>query len=46
MIKLSLIFKWYREDFEKDWLNYRSLEDFLAAHAQSVKRDDSEIEKR
>lgn len=45
MIKLSLIFKWYREDFEKDWLNYRSLEDFLAAHADTLNLSNAMIAK-
>lgn len=28
-VELSSIFKWYREDFEKGWKGYESLEDFL-----------------
>lgn len=35
-IELSSIFKWYRKDFEKGWLGYHSLEDFLLAHAQTL----------
>lgn len=33
-IKLSPIFKWYREDFEKGWKGFDRLEDFLLSHAQ------------
>jgi len=28
-VKLSSIFKWYKQDFEKGWLGYASLESFL-----------------
>ncbi len=36
VIKLSSIFKWYREDFEQGWLGYHRLEDFLIAHAAAL----------
>ena len=29
---MSSIFKWYREDFEKGWLGFHSLEGFIAAY--------------
>ncbi|MGO3343818.1 MAG: DUF547 domain-containing protein [Marinomonas sp.] len=35
-LNLSSIFKWYREDFEKGWHGYYSLEDFLVAHAHDL----------
>ena len=35
-LQLSAIFKWYREDFEKGWSGYNSLEDFLVDHAQAL----------
>ncbi|MCR8921873.1 DUF547 domain-containing protein [Dasania sp. GY-MA-18] len=35
-IKLSSIFKWYREDFEKGWRGFFRLEDFLLAHAAEM----------
>lgn len=35
-IKLSSIFKWYREDFEKGWQGYNRLEDFLLDHADAL----------
>lgn len=35
-IHLSSIFKWYREDFEKGWMNYHSLESFLLNYASAL----------
>lgn len=35
-MKLSAIFKWYREDFEKGWLDFLSLEEFLVANAKAL----------
>ena len=35
-IRLSSIFKWYREDFEKGWQGFARLEDFLLAHADDL----------
>ncbi len=35
-IKLSVIFKWYREDFEKGWQGFNRLEDFLLIHADEL----------
>jgi len=35
-LKLSSIFKWYREDFEKGWLEFHALEDFLLAHEEAL----------
>ena len=53
-IKLSSIFKWYREDFEKGWKGFNRLEDFLLAHsyelgistpvAEKLKTGDTDIE--
>ena len=40
-IKLSSIFKWYREDFEKGWHGFKRLEDFLLVHAADLKLSDS-----
>ncbi|MBV1959344.1 MAG: DUF547 domain-containing protein, partial [Pseudomonadales bacterium] len=31
-LEVSAIFKWYREDFEKGWLGFHSLEGFFAAY--------------
>ncbi len=33
---LSPIFKWYREDFEKGWLGYHSLNNFLGDYSESL----------
>jgi hypothetical protein len=35
-LEVSAIFKWYRQDFEKGWLDYTSLEQFLAHHAEAL----------
>lgn len=36
VLKVSSIFKWYREDFEKGWQSVESLEQFLADHAEDL----------
>ncbi len=35
-LQLSSIFKWYREDFEKQWKGYAQLEEFLLEHADAL----------
>ncbi len=35
-LRLSPIFKWYREDFEKGWHGFNRLEDFLMVHAEDL----------
>jgi len=35
-LQLSSIFKWYREDFEKQWKGYGRLEEFLLQHADAL----------
>ncbi len=45
IIKLSSIFKWYREDFEKGWHGYRRLEDFLLAHTSDLELSNSMVKK-
>jgi hypothetical protein len=32
-LEVSMIFKWFREDFEQGWLGYNKLEDLFARHA-------------
>jgi hypothetical protein len=32
-LEVSMIFKWFREDFEQGWLGYRQLNDVFARHA-------------
>ncbi len=36
VLKVSSIFKWYREDFEKGWRSINSLKQFLADHAEDL----------
>ncbi len=45
IIKLSSIFKWYREDFEQGWLGYQQLEEFLVAHAADLNLPSTLVEK-
>ena len=35
-LEISSIFKWYRTDFEKGWLGYQSLEQFLSEYADAL----------
>ena len=44
-LALSSIFKWYREDFEKGWKGYSSLEQFLIDHAADLSLTPEEIQK-
>jgi hypothetical protein len=39
ILEISSLFKWYRQDFEKGWLGYQSLEQFLADHGESLGLD-------
>lgn len=36
ILRVSLIFKWYRQDFEKGWQSIHSLEQFFADHAEDL----------
>ena len=44
-LKLSAIFKWYREDFEKGWMKVNTLEDFLMAYADALSLPPATIKK-
>ncbi|WP_369920130.1 DUF547 domain-containing protein [Marinomonas polaris] len=44
-LALSSIFKWYREDFEKGWKSYSSLEQFLVDHAADLSLTPEEVQK-
>ncbi len=39
-IYLSSIFDWYEEDFEKGWLGYQSLDEFIIKHATALELSD------
>ncbi len=45
VLELSAIFKWYRGDFEKGWLDYHSLDQFLLAYSSDLGLSD-QAEKR
>jgi hypothetical protein len=40
-LELSSIFKWYREDFEKGWKGYTSLDAFIRHYASFMSLPDS-----
>jgi hypothetical protein len=42
-LKVSLIFKWYRMDFEHGWRGARTLADFCALYAQDLQLDANQI---
>mgnify|MGYP003385660844 CR=1 FL=1 len=42
-LEVSSIFKWYREDFEKGWLGFDSLEDFFAAYKSELGINDEQL---
>ncbi len=42
-LEVSSIFKWYREDFEKGWLGFDSLEEFFAAYAVQLGMTDEQL---
>jgi hypothetical protein len=37
------LFKWYREDFERDWRNIDSLNQFLISYAPELGLDETNI---
>lgn len=43
-LELSSIFKWYREDFEKGWKGYHSLEAFLSDYSSALSLNTQAIE--
>jgi hypothetical protein len=45
IVKLSSIFKWYREDFEKGWRGFNRLEDFMLAHGEALGLPESMVTK-
>ena len=44
-IELSSIFKWYRDDFEKGWLGYESLEGFLLKYSNALGLSEKQVSK-
>ncbi|WCN10964.1 DUF547 domain-containing protein [Marinomonas mediterranea] len=44
-LELSSIFKWYKEDFEKGWMGYTSLFDFLASYQEALHLTDEQQRK-
>ncbi|GAB3487351.1 DUF547 domain-containing protein [Marinomonas epiphytica] len=42
-LEISSIFKWYKEDFEKGWKGYQSLESFLAHYGEYLSLSEGDI---
>jgi len=42
-LKVSMIFKWYREDFEKGWRSIESFEQFFADYAEDLGLTEEEV---
>ena len=40
VLEVSSLFKWYRQDFEKGWLGFQSLGQFLASYDQALGLDE------
>lgn len=45
VLRISPIFDWYREDFEKGWQGIDSVEEFLLAYANALGLDDRQRER-
>jgi hypothetical protein len=45
VVKLSSIFEWYREDFERGWQGFKRLEDFLLAHADALNLSTTQMQR-
>ncbi len=45
VLEVSSLFKWYRQDFEKGWLGFQSLGQFLASYSQALGLDEKTAEK-
>ncbi len=45
VLEVSSLFKWYRQDFEKGWLGFQSLGQFLASYGQALGLDEMTAEK-
>lgn len=44
-LKVSSIFKWYRQDFEKGWGSFNSLPQFFASYSRALSISDSDVQK-
>lgn len=42
-LQVSNIFKWYREDFEKGWGGFNSLQDFFTAYRENLQISEADI---
>ena len=44
-LKLSSIFKWYRQDFERGWGGFKELSQFLITYRQALEFSDSDVQR-
>ena len=44
-LQVSSIFKWYREDFEKGWMGFESLQQFFSQHGALLGLTDDDIDR-
>jgi len=44
-LKVSSIFKWYREDFERGWKDFHTLDDFLISFRDVLELSDGEVKR-
>ncbi|MFO1387098.1 MAG: DUF547 domain-containing protein [Chitinivorax sp.] len=44
-LKVSSIFKWYRQDFEKGWGGFNSLPQFFGSYSKALGISDSDVQK-
>lgn len=45
VLKLSSIFKWYRQDFERGWGGYQELPQFLIVYRQALGLSDKDVQR-
>lgn len=44
-LKVSSIFKWYKNDFERGWAGFKSLPQFLSAYSQALGLNENDIQR-
>jgi len=44
-LNVSKIFKWYRDDFERGWRGYHTLQQFLSAYQTSLGLSSDELQR-
>jgi hypothetical protein len=44
-LKLSSIFKWYKNDFERGWSGFKSLPQFLSSYSQALGLNENDVQR-